>query len=129
MKQLFTIAILLCSIGVLAQKPKQHVKYDTVKTIQKRIVYDPDTIPVYFKEVVLGNQIYESWNYGYVVWQSYEAISMHGGFVFGDGGGISFGNDTTYVRNEYQFSPTPAGQFLYMNKKPVTNKVIFVLKR
>lgn len=93
----------------MAQKPKQHVKYDTVKTIQKRIVYDPDTIPVYFKEVVLGNQIYESWNYGYVVWQSYredQFTTFNNGFSGALLNATAFTADTiemSYHRVEYQF--------------------------
>lgn len=122
----------IVSASFAQQKPKQHVYYDTVKTLTKHIQYDPDTIAVYFKEVVTGNQIYEAWNYGYVVWQTYKPMEIYNtaGIRFDYGNGFTLSNDTTaYAENPYPFSPTPAGKFLYMNKKPVTNKVIFVIKR
>lgn len=127
MKISLTLTFLLLTALCFGQNAKQKVYYDTVVT--KHFKYEPDTIPVYFKEVVLGNQIYESWNYGFVVWQTYKQAVSIGGLTWDGGSYITFGNDTSYFENPYPFPSLPPGKFLYMNKKPVTNKVIYTIKR
>ena len=54
-KLLITAAIVLFIFGSrdawCQSKPKQHVFYDTVKTVKERVDFSPDTIPVYFKQL------------------------------------------------------------------------------
>ena len=137
MKYIITISVLLSSFAVTAQNPKKHIYHDTVKTVQERIEFSPDTIPVFFAEVVVdtsGWYGYDGYSYqggatvhlipGFVIWQTYKkAYSLT---LIGGGSFSTISQD--YYVDEYRDSAI-SGKFLYLNKKPVTNKVIYSIKR
>lgn len=128
-KNLLVLAFALCTVIASAQThPKQHVYYDTVKTVHEQIDYAPDTIPVYFKELVLPKDStfrpFEVWNKGFVVWQTYKKLP-NSSFSAGSWSGSM----QEYYKDEYSASQLMPGQFLYADKKSVKNKVIFSIKR
>lgn len=135
---LLTLTLLLSASVCMAQsKPKTHVYYDTVKTVHERIDYAPDTIPVYFKELIitkedttpglhlLGGQLYENWCTGFVIWQTYK--KSQDGIMWSSSGMVS--TTSTYYRDEYQPSKGLPGQFLYADKKPCKNIILNSFKR
>lgn len=138
--------IILCLIGISYQGVAQ--KKITIKdtSITEHISYAPDTIPVYFKELVirqsepdtlkgehwaLTDGVYEHWVKGYVIWQTYNQM----GTSLTTSGVITFSNSypqaqLSYYKNEYRQSDTLSDKFLYSDRKTkVTNKVIFSIKR
>lgn len=125
-----TALLLLCSIAVNAQdKPKQHVYYDTVKTVNMRVEYAPDTIPVYFKEIIISTDGYisEHWRAGFLIWQTFQKGNQFIGLS--SSGSLTLSQQPEYYKNDYEFTKGVSGSFLYMDKKPVTNKVFYCLKR
>ncbi len=150
-KLIILLIFVLASVGVMGQvKPKQHVYYDTVKNVQTRVDYSPDTIPVYFKELCIVREnigtvrlfgkpdstiakgdtdIYERWQTGFVIWQTYHQGGVYGGLTL-TGAGIYTLSGTDYYKDEYQPSSTMPGIFLYADRKTVVkNKVIYSFKR
>lgn len=125
--------LLLCSIGATAQnKPKEHVYYDTIKTVKTRIDFASDTIPVYFKEIIVSaDEISEHWQTGYLIWQTYKKspgalyLSTSGSFT----NSMTLSAEPNYYVDEYQFTKGAPGSFLYSDKKPVKNKVFYCIKR
>lgn len=154
MKTITIIAFfVVATTFVQAQKPKQHVFYDTVKTVQTRVDYSPDTIPVFFKELVISrykvNQtsdkgdtsfmdasIAEHWVKGFVVWQTYRKSYNSSTIQWSTGSmdnerTLSSGNELIYYKEEYpEATLLLTDIFLYADRKTkVTNKVIFAVKR
>lgn len=145
MKIKLLIASLLISGFALGQTPKEHKFYDTVKTMREHIDYSPDTIPVYFKELIItkhqekpnnanaiiANDVYERWSKGFVIWQTYHNATtttyndLGGSFTFGD-----IQNTLRYYITPYNFDSWKAdGKFLYEDYSKVTNPVTTVIKR
>ena len=129
---------LLSSLCEAQSKPKQHVFYDTVKTVKERVDFSPDTIPVRFKEVVcLKDTTIERYCFGYVIWQTYvkdENLLLGDSSTFAfTGSNWRFNNHPTisYTKREYpEITMELKDIFLYADRKTkVTNKVIFSLKR
>jgi hypothetical protein len=146
-RTIILLAVIATTLAVKAQTPEQHVFYDTVKTVKERVDFTPDTIPVFFKELGIGkpNQdgsmyaivttfsdgstIYEKWNKGFVVWQTYVKSTM-GVFTSDSSGSIGYLIQQDWYKNEYEESKSLSGTFLYADKKTkVTNKVIYSIKR
>lgn len=116
-------------------QPKQHVRYDTVKTLVPHVDFSPDTIPVYFEELVIhpdndiSNRIVPTWVEGYVIWQTYRKNEPSISFSGSDGSFFINSNQGFYTR-EYEYAPSMPGTFLYSDRKThVKNKVIISLKR
>jgi len=108
-------------------KPKQHTRYDTTKIVTPYVSFDPDTIPVYFKELrvdIISNGdtiVNDQWQRGYVIWDTYKKNMSFG--ISSGTWGLTSGD---YYTDEYVQSPTMPGTFLYADRKTkVTNKVIF----
>lgn len=132
------ILALVALVGMGQSKPKQHVFYDTVKTVKERIEYAPDTIPVYFKEVAkiaykcigCGDTIVEKWHRGFVVWQTYIKYQR---IIFSNT--ASYSDSTFFVhsgdlyKEPYEPSKSLLGLFLYENKTQCKNLVIYSIKR
>jgi hypothetical protein len=144
MKKLLTITLLSAAMAVSGQSLKrQHVFYDTVKTIQtkvKRIDFSPDTIPIFFKELVIkSNSVTEQWVSGFVIWQTFKKgtwtsdhFIIKNGNLYGTSLLSSSTEDTIdgYYVNEYKESINIlTDKFLYADRSKVTNKVISTLKR
>lgn len=138
MKKLtLTIALAFIVLVSVAQ-PKKHVYYDTIKTIQKRIDFAPDTIPIYFKELIVSKNStifgvvpWEQWMQGFVVWKTYVKRSSgpwNGVSIMADSLLMDCGTD--FDKNDYEDCQYIVnGQFLYLDKTPVKNKVLFTVKR
>ena len=137
MKKSILLALLAFTVSAsYAQDPRKHVYHDTVKTVTTRIDFSPDTIPVYFKEIAVTPQngdrvIYEKWNKGYVIWQTYR--KTENSLVWGGSGvssGIFMSNGGGFYTVEYQGTIMESGTFLYADRKTrVKNKVILSIKR
>lgn len=143
MKNLLPTLLLLIPFVVLGQgKPRTRIYHDTVKSISGRVEYLPDTIPVYFKELIITKNVItwqggrkldttdivsERWRNGFVVWQTYKKSSdMQFSNI------MSFSSSSiqpVYYIDEYQPSKGLPGQFLYADKKPCTNIVLNSFKR
>lgn len=133
-KQISTIAIMISSLSAMAQTPKQHVFLDTVKIVKERVDFSPDTIPVYFKEVLIYEiPIADHWVRGYVVWQTYNKSSLL--ITSGTSASTYLSTGTwnepkPYYVSPYSESDRPKDIFLYEDRKTkVKNPVIFTIKR
>lgn len=124
-----TAIALLAASEVKAQKPR--TKIIKINTTRDSIVYLPDTIPVFFKELIIGSEITERWQRGFVIWQTYEkADDRYAAY------GISTGSYYSNVRKDYYKTDFPFDNFrsdrgetyLYENKKKVTNRILSVIK-
>lgn len=130
--------ICLACVAIGQTKPKKRIHRDTIKTIQERIEYAPDTIPVYFKEVAkiaikcmnCGDTIVEQWRKGFVVWQTYKTY-LSGRFTsIGTGWTPMEGvASTASVIDEYEPTKGMPGIFLYEDKTRCKNLVIYSIKR
>lgn len=155
MKNLILPLLLTITSAVFAQtKPKQHVYYDTVKTVKTHVDYSPDTIPVYFKELTIGRpkiyhtetgyaipnedtiEIQEKWQKGFVIWQTYHkgtgSLEWNTGVTtLTDGRYLTLTPPDSFYKTEYDdFTKTAPGVFLYRDRKTrVTNKVLSVIKQ
>jgi hypothetical protein len=129
MKHLFTILLAFTVLAGYSQK--KHVYYDTVKTVKERVDFSPDTIPVYFQELLihpenaLDNRLVTIWVQGYVIWQTYrknEGLTMLTG--------SSYFSAQDYYTRPYEETPSQDGVFLYSDRKThVKNKVLISIKR
>ncbi len=126
---------LILSAGAMAQSKPRKVTIKKSVTISKdSIYYLPDTIACVFKELIIKpDTVYEKWNRGFVVWQVWNAPIMYisNGFGMGSGtwGGVNSGiQEVQPYKNDYDFSDTMQGKFLYQNHQPVPNKVITAYK-
>lgn len=133
MKSILTIAI-ISSLSVMAQTPKQHVFLDTVKIVKERVDFSPDTIPIYFKEVLIyESPINEHWVKGYVVWQAYKRNNL----LIMSGTSAStylstgvWNEPKPYYVDTCSESDRPKDTFLYEDRKTkVKNPVIITIKR
>ena len=136
MKTTTITAILVVATMFAFAQPKKH--YITKTRIDSVLTYEPDTIPIYFKELVFTKGIlsppYEQWVTGFVVWQTYKpAVLDTSRWQYGDGS-ITFNGGTVnrvqYYKDEYQ--PTIQllkGKFLYLDKTEVKQPVLETLKR
>ena len=151
MKHIITIALaFIVSTGVAqTPKPRKVIIKDTVKTISEVVKYLPDTIPVYFKEVgittkekfqqmpgpmalgtLVGDSIiYERWNKGYVIWQTYKQYSNTVTYYNSNNITLASYNNTDYYVDKYTPTQSAPGKFLYEDKKPVTNLVLISILR
>lgn len=145
MKKLILILCLFGITATYAQAPKQHIFYDTVRIVKERVDFSPDTIPVYFKELIItehqesenpnaivANDVYEHWAKGYVIWQTYVKTARDA--IYGITGNSYFGastfNQTAYYKNDFQPSRTSEGTFLYSDRKTKVNNIVtFTVKR
>lgn len=134
-------ALVALAGGAKAQSwPKQHVYYDTIKTVKERVDYSPDTIPVFFKELIInGDSLTEQWTAGFVVWQTYVKKDIYpfnivehnrgNDFYIGSSGSFLY-DKKPYYKDEYRFTESDIpGKFLYKDKTPVKNPIIRSLKR
>lgn len=137
MKILLTLLLVAVAAAGMAQTPKKHIFYDTVKTIKQRIDYAPDTIPVLFVELKKENDSTVSFSAvkGFVIWQTYRKPDTS---VFGMTFDSTRGNwccqtiqrEPEFDTQEYEPSKGMQGIFLYADRKThVTNKVIYSFKR
>ncbi len=134
-----TLILALVAIAGYGQKPKQHVYHDTITTVKEWIDYAPDTIAVYFKELVWPDKNddpkyrppYEQWRSGYVVWQTYRKanFAILGAGVLTASGSYSITSQPDYYKDDFEESNHVPGIFLYEDKRRVTNKVLTVFKR
>lgn len=130
-KQILTIAIMISSLSVMAQtKPRQV----TVKkaTYVDSTYYLPDTLAVIFKELIIKKDtIYEKWQHGYVIWQTWQE---RGSSLWSGNGSIALIGTSTYIYSnqiEWKFPYTVGmqGGFMYSDRKThVKNKVLLALK-
>lgn len=148
MKKATTILLLALSFSAVGQTPapKQHVFYDTLKTVKERVDYSPDTIPVFFKELrvkiininrdsikmkpFIDTVIVEGWTPGYVIWQTYKKqnveIQVSPNFTFYPGQPFI----GPYYKDEFKATEFSDNKFLYADKKTrVTNKVLYTILR
>lgn len=144
MKYLITLILVLLSLIAVAQTklPKKHVYYDTVQVVNERVDFTPDTIPVYYLELIIPEnahqeQPYQLWHAGFVICLPYNKDSM---FAVVTTSTLSrkmlvFGNHNIsnkgYFVDDYEFSDIPKGKFLDIQKHPVPkgNIVVRVFKR
>lgn len=151
MKSILTILfICLACVAMWQTKPKKRIHRDTIKTVQERIEYLPDTIPVYFKEVVISRPdsipsnmgkaeitsaysytVYESWRKGFVVWQTYKTAYTFSISGTGSTGGFTLVSPTAsdFYKDEYEPTRSMPGIFLYGDKTRCKNLVIYSIKR
>jgi len=130
-----TILTLIFAFVALAgfTQPKTHVIYDTV--INKRIDYLPDTIPVYFKELVMPAKDddpkyrvpWEQWRSGYVIWQTYKKTAIQS-YAFGTDVAGTY-NTPEYYKDDFKPNIGRTETYLYEDKRRVTNVVLLVFKR
>lgn len=118
----------------MAQTPKQHVFLDTVKVVKERIDFSPDTIPVYFKEVLIyETPIADHWVKGYVIWQTYKKsnlLTMSGMSTAAYLSTGTWSEPKPYYVDTYSESDRPKDTFLYEDRKTkVKNPVIITIKR
>jgi hypothetical protein len=132
MKHLFTILLAFTVLAGYSQK--KHVYYDTVKTVKERVDFSPDTIPVYFQELLIHpenaieNRLVTIWVQGYVVWQTYRK-QANSGITFFNGDNTVYITQDYYTR-PYEETPSQEGIFLYSDRKThVKNKVLISIKR
>lgn len=137
------------------QAQKKHVYHDTTKSVSERIEYEPDTIPVYFKEVTMGavkiydiysttdgspktskprdsTQLIETWQKGFVVWQTYVKYPNWGtsGTLSSYNGTFTLNKQPEYYKDPYEPSKSIPGIFLYADKKThCKNLIIYSIKR
>jgi len=150
MKQiLITITLaLVASVGMGQTKnPRKHVYYDTIKSVKERIDYAPDTISVYFKQMIISKidsipsrmanavitsssdyTVYESWHKGFVIWQTYKK-SYSSAMTLSSSGSLYMSSETQFYTDPYPFSKTYPGIFLYEDKSVCNNIVVCVIKR
>lgn len=112
----------------------------TGKFLEDTTEYKPDTIPVFFKELVVINrgmlcrpglpdsiisygEPQEWWSPGFVIWQTQHRKNWNDGFIFND--------PKPYYDTPYPFIKLMPGRFLYLDKTPVPGevKIIAVFKR
>lgn len=149
MKKILTLLAVFTVLTASAQsqKPKQHVFYDTVKSVQQRVDYSPDTIPVFFKEIIVDtlhfvdydgkrklahNIAMEQLTPGFIIWQTYlksfsGTLSSTG--TYSNAANLYIGSSQQDYYTEPYKDNSISGKFLYLNKNPVTNKVIYAVKR
>lgn len=139
MKTTLTIlfAFIVSAVAMGQSKPRK-VLYKHSKTITTdSVAYLPDTIPVFFKELPLNEfgVPYEKWQKGFVIWQTwvnpFEATS---GTIWysHESGTLGMYKQPDYdhpLKRTYQFDSVKDEKFLYFDRSPVTNKVIYVLER
>lgn len=133
------------------QSPKTHIYYDTLKTINERVDYTPDTIAVWFKEIVFMKlKVYdvyntktlniprdsigieEKWTKGFVIWQTYKKVSTNSVFTNSGThtGNVIYSNFPDYYKDEYTPTKFTDNKFLYADRKTkVTNRVIYTILR
>lgn len=152
MKKLTLLTLIFitgCVPVVKAQtKPRKKVIQTHQLIFKDSVVYLPDTIPVYFKELILKNikepineqgdayittqGISEQWATGYVIWQTW-TLPNYGIASYSSGGIWALGGTMGDIKpdeNKYPFSQLPPGIFLYSDRKTkVTNQVILTIKR
>jgi len=135
MKKLTILLLVVSSIAMAQTKPRTHVTYEINKI--EHVAYLPDTIPIYFKELVIANgEVSEKWQKGFVVWQTYRKADDS---IFARGLSMKFENsfiDTSriitrpkYYKDDYEASQPIKGLFLYSDNTKVKNQVIYTLKR
>lgn len=167
MKKLFLLTILLMSViwsygqqkspaiefvgrasTNFKDNPRKITHYDTIKITKQLIEYLPDTIPVYFKEVVISRPdsipsnmgkaeitssysytVYEVWRKGFVIWQTYRKPDT--AIFYAD---TTFNQSFIYKQPEYYTDPyepskSIPGTFLYADKTQCKNLVIYSIKR
>lgn len=136
---LIAVAVLLfAAINCRAQTnhPKQHTYYDTV--ITKKTDFLPDTIPVYYLELIVpenGNQEqpYQLWRVGFVIWNTYKKSTLSN-FGFDFTGTLTYGgviSTPNFIIDEYEFTQNMPGVFIDNKKQrvPKGNKVLKAFKR
>lgn len=126
MKKIY-ITLTLALVASVGFGQKKHVYYDTIKTIQTRVDYSPDTIPVYFKEIVIAHDsISEQWTSGYVIWQTYKkgnGLSILTGTT--SGWITSSTNQPEYYKDDFEPTKFTDNVFLYADlKTKVKNRVL-----
>lgn len=137
MKKLILIALIgIVSVSAMAQSKPRKVTIKKSVTISKDSTYYlPDTIACVFKELIIKpDTVYERWQHGFVVWQTWELPTYYSSSSrWFSSGSISATTlpqikEPAPYRNDYQFGAAVQGKFLYQNQRPVTNKVISVYK-
>jgi len=138
---LTTLTALLFAVTCLGQhtkkedaEAKKHLRIAKHTTVRDSEYYAPDTIPVIFRELVVKpDTVFEKWNKGFVVWQTYSKpnysrISTASWSI--STGGEMIINQPDYWINEYVSDEPTRGRFLYSDRKTkVTNRVIYSVKQ
>lgn len=128
MKKLILITLLIVAISpVFAQK--KHIIKKSITITTDSVIYEPDTIAVYFKELIItDNNISEKWNNGFVIWETWTKFEGFTTMGIWSGGVISESRNGVY-KNEYKGDRPQSGIFLYSDKSQVKNIVLNSIKR
>lgn len=132
-----TLAFFLYSLTLYAQIPKgvkTHIVYDTIKKITEHIDFSPDTIPVYFEELVFASSKYERRDTcGYVIWQTYRKSSST--YITSYGYSVGFNSSgsipaESYYKIDYEPTQFTKDVFLYNDRKTlVKNRIYYTIKK
>lgn len=139
-KIIIIVLVLGISICQAQTKPRKKVIQTHQTIVKDSVIYLPDTIACWFKELVITKvgdigdfqQIKENWVAGFVVWQTWglQNYGILASYSFSGGTITSIGvNEDQPSENEYPFGKSIPGIFLYADKTKVTNQVIFSIKR
>ena len=136
MKKLTLITLLVAATisGFGQSKPRKVTIKKSVTISKDSTYYLPDTISCVFKELIIKpDTVYEKWNKGFVVWQTWEIPTMRNlsSSIWSSGLTSSYvlsGDEVKPYKNEYVFGEVTQGKFLYQNYKPVPNRVITAYK-
>lgn len=135
---IITSLLIILALEVSGQSVKlhQHIYYDTVKEVKQRIDFSPDTIPCWFVEIQMpkdtaSNQPFITLKKGFIIWQVYHKADY--GMLTSSGTyGMTLNNlsGPDFYKDNYQFSPSMPGVFLYPDRKTIVkNQVIYSIKR
>jgi hypothetical protein len=131
-----TIVALIVSASALGQikaqyKPKTHIYYDTIKTVKERIDYSPDTIPVFFKELIFTtSEATEKWQAGFIIWNTYVKRNYSPWISTNRSVFITNSEEPEYYKVEFRQSDTLDDKFIYADRKTkVTNRFLMYFKR
>lgn len=126
---LLTLTITLSSVALFAQT-KPTVKHK-ITVSHDSLVNEIDTIPVLFKELVVKpDTVYERWQKGFILWQTWRKNESTLNFGFGNSRTwVGTYEEPAYYKLAYEADKPKADKFLYQNHQPVTNKVLTVFKR
>lgn len=121
--------ILLLLLPTLSFGQKTHIRYDTVKTVTQVIDYAPDTISVYFEELIIKKDTPRTqWHKGYLVYQRYHKGSEYGTIGFSSNL-YSIEISKYYVTEYGDYLRNKEGLFLYDDKTRYKGIILNVIKR
>lgn len=130
-RTLLTLTAIALTLSAMAQtNPRKKVIQNHQTITKDSVVYLPDTIACYFKELIVSSDtVIEKWQKGYVVWQTWSE-GNYSAYSVGSGVWTLMGSATKLREDQYIFTNSMPGIFLYADRKTkVTNPVIFTIKR